>query len=295
MRSASTKCGWPPPWRRPRPIGSWPTPPGAVPSTNWVNCCEHASDRRRRTTRRLTRPGHCGSTIRAAPCRSILPQRTTRPTKACIQAQAKAIQSDGEIGWGQRCCDAFLGLIRSVGGVGGSARARAATPPAQGVEGGKDEVRERSNQAGGEVQPPFSPYFAVLHAPLQALVDPEGTPTDLAGDLEQGGLLSLETVRRLLCDCTFVVAVDDDSGHTMYEGRKRGWPTGSQRREIWRRDRCCRFPGCQNKTFTQPHHLDWWIKRGTTDLPNLALLCSYHHHLVHRKGWTVRGNVKTPS
>jgi hypothetical protein len=228
------------------------------------------------------------------PCRTMsvhLPAEDYAATKACIQAQAKAIQSDGEIGWDQRCCDAFLGLIRSVGGLGGSARARAATPPAQGVEGGKDEVRERSNQAGGEVQPPFSPYFAVLHAPLQALVDPEGTPTDLAGDLEQGGLLSLETVRRLLCDCTFVVAVDDDSGHTMYEGRKRRGPTGSQRREIWRRDRCCRFPGCQNKTFTQPHHLDWWIKGGATDLPNLALLCSYHHHVVHRKGWTVRGNA----
>ena len=231
------------------------------------------------------------------PCRTMsvhLPAEDYEATKACIQAQAKAIQSDGEIGWDQRCCDAFLGLIRSVGGQGGAAQARAATPPTQGVQGGKDKVRERSDQPGGGVQPTFSPYFAVLHAPLQALVDPEGTPTDLAGDLEQGGLLSLETVRRLLCDCTFVVAVDDDSGHTMYEGRKRRGPTGAQRREIWRRDRCCRFPGCRNKIFTEPHHLDWWIKRGTTDLPNLALLCSYHHNLVHAKDGRCVG-TQTPS
>ena len=60
------------------------------------------------------------------PCRTMsvhLPAEDYAATKACIQAQAKAIQSDGEIGWDQRCCDAFLGLIRSVGGLGGSARA----------------------------------------------------------------------------------------------------------------------------------------------------------------------------
>lgn len=141
------------------------------------------------------------------------------------------------------------------------------------------------------IQPTRSPYFAVLHAPLQALIDPEGVPTGLAGDLEQGGLISLETVSRLLCDSTFVIAVDDDSGHTMYEGRQRRLPTGAQRREIWRRDRCCRFPGCRNKIFTQPHHVTWWNKGGTTDLFNLALMCNYHHHLVHSNGWSVRGNA----
>ena len=227
------------------------------------------------------------------PCRTMtvrLPAEDYAATKACIQAQAKAIPSDGEIAWDQRCCDAFLGLIRSAGGVGGPARARTATPPGQGTQEQQDEARAWSDRTGGGV-PPFSPYFAVLHAPLPDLIDPKGTPTNVAGDLEQGGLLSLETVRRLLCDCTFVIAVDDDSGHTMYEGRTRRGPTGAQRREIWRRDRCCRFPGCQNKTFTQPHHLNWWIKGGTTDLPNLALLCSYHHNLVHRSGWTVRGNT----
>jgi hypothetical protein len=227
------------------------------------------------------------------PCRTMtvrLPAEDYAATKACIHAQAKAIPSDGEIAWDQRCCDAFLGLIRSAGGVGGPARARTASPAGQGTQERQDEVRVWNDRTEGGVLS-FSPYFAVLHAPLQALLDPEGTPTDVAGDLEQGGLLSLETVRRLLCDCTFVIAVDDDSGHTMYEGRTRRGPTGAQRREIWRRDRCCRFPGCQNKTFTKPHHLKWWVKGGTTDLPNLALLCSFHHSLVHRNGWTVRGNA----
>ncbi len=140
------------------------------------------------------------------PCRTMtvrLPAEDYAATKACIQAQAKAIPSDGEIAWDQRCCDAFLGLIRSAGGVGGPARARTATPPGQGTQEQQDEARAWSDRTGGGV-PPFSPYFAVLHAPLPDLIDPKGTPTNVAGDLEQGGLLSLETVRRLLCDCTFV-------------------------------------------------------------------------------------------
>jgi hypothetical protein len=136
-----------------------------------------------------------------------------------------------------------------------------------------------------------SPFFAVFHAPLAALIDEAGDPSALGGDLERGGLLSLETVRRLTCDATFVIAVDDENGHTMYEGRQHRFPTAAQRREIWRRDRCCRFPGCRNAVFTEPHHLDWWIRGGMTDLCNLALLCKFHHDLVHSKGWTVSGDA----
>ena len=68
-------------------------------------------------------------------------------------------------------------------------------------------------------------------------------------------------------------------------------PNGAQRREIWRRDRCCRFPGCQNRIFTQPHHIKWWSKGGSTDIPNLALLCSFHHHLMHSNGWSAQGDA----
>jgi hypothetical protein len=227
------------------------------------------------------------------PCRTMsvqLPPEDYAVAKACIQAHAKAIPSDGETAWDERCCDALLGILRSVRGTTGT---RGDERPPDHVRGQKDDDDSGSglDQLGRGASSPRSPYFAVLHAPLQALIDPDGTPTGLAGDLEQGGLISLETVRRLLCDSTFVIAVDDNSGHTMYEGRQRRDATAAQRREIWRRDRCCRFPGCGNKIFTEPHHIDWWSNRGKTDLPNLALLCSYHHHLFHSNGWKMHGNA----
>jgi hypothetical protein len=89
-----------------------------------------------------------------------------------------------------------------------------------------------------------------------------------------------------------VVALDDDVGHTMYEGRARRFPTQAQRREVTRRDRHCRFPGCTNVTFTNVHHIVAWKPGGRTDLDNLALLCMFHHAMVHSdKGWTMSGNA----
>ena len=42
------------------------------------------------------------------------------------------------------------------------------------------------------------------------------------------------------------------------------------------------------------HHVTAWPE-GPTALNNLALLCSYHHHLVHKTGWrsTFDGDVFT--
>ena len=128
-----------------------------------------------------------------------------------------------------------------------------------------------------------SPFFVVAHVALAALVEESGAPSELAGELEQCGLIDIETVQRVACDATMAVAVDDDIGHTMYEGRGRRFPTGAQRREVMRRDRRCRFPGCRNVTFTDVHHIVPWRLGGLSDLENLVGPVPFHHHgLVHR-------------
>jgi hypothetical protein len=183
------------------------------------------------------------------------PVESYAEVRTVLEAEAKQLPSDGETPWDRRLCDAFLGMIRS------------ATRP-----------------RGGD-----SRYTVVVHAPLDVLVDDE---CELAGELERHGLISADTVRRVACDATVILAADDDVGHTMYEGRAYRYPTPTQRREIMRRDRHCRFPGCRNATFVNPHHIRWWKPhQGTTDLPNLALLCEHHHHLVHSKAWTLSGDA----
>jgi Domain of unknown function (DUF222)/HNH endonuclease len=189
-----------------------------------------------------------------------LPAHSYAEARTCLEARARSVPSDGETPWDQRLCDAFVDLIRS------SAR----------------------NGSGGATP---SPYFVVVHVPLAALVEESGTSTELAGELERDGLLSCDVVRQIACDATIAIGVDDDVGHTMYEGLARREPTDAQRREVMRRDRHCRFPGCTNATFTNTHHVVPWKPGGTTDLDNLSLLCLHHHHLVHSGGWTMSGNA----
>ena len=187
-----------------------------------------------------------------------LPGDSYAEARACLETRARRMPSDGETPWDQRLCDAFMELVRSSG--------RATTSTS-------------------------SPYVVVAHVPLAALVDESEETTGLAGELERDGLLSCETVRRIACDATIVLAVDDDVGHTMYEGRARREPSDAQRREIVRRDRHCRFPGCTNVTFSNVHHVRHWKAGGHTDLGNLALLCVHHHHLVHSGGWSMTGDA----
>ena len=190
-----------------------------------------------------------------------LPAESYAQTRACLEARARDVASDGETPWDQRLCDAFMEVIAS------------SAPGASGRAG------------------TTSPYVVVVHTALDTLLDEEGETSELAGDLERGGLISTEVLRRIACDATIVIGVDDDVGHTMYEGRAQREPTDAQRREVMRRDRHCRFPGCTNATFTNIHHVLAWKPGGTSDLHNLALVCLHHHHLVHSKGWTMTGNA----
>ena len=195
-----------------------------------------------------------------------LPPEAYAEVRGCLEARAKQFESDGETAWDQRVADAFVSLVRTA------------------VGGGRDGT---------------PPYTIVAHAPLAALFDHDELDpgsdvreqSELAGVLERGGLLSMETVRRLACDATLVIGVDDDVGHTMYEGRQRRFPSPTQVREIRRRDRHCRFPGCTNAIFVNTHHIVPWKPGGMTDLPNLALICDHHHHLVHSKQWTMSGDA----
>ena len=195
-------------------------------------------------------------------CRTVTAQLSAEAyaeARAGLEMRAKQIPSNGETRWDQRLADAFVSLVR--------------TP------------RSATTTEGPSAQ---NPYVVVAHVALHTLTE----DAELAGELEPRGLIDAEVARRLACDASVVVALDDDVGHTRYEGRARRDPTPTQRRELWRRDRHCRFPGCPNAVFVHPHHLRWWKRdRGRTDLDNLALLCEHHHHLVHSKGWGVTGDA----
>jgi Domain of unknown function (DUF222) len=67
------------------------------------------------------------------------------------------------------------------------------------------------------------------------------------------------------------------------------------RRLVEDRDRGCRFPGCPATSHVECHHLTHWADGGTTDTPNLASLCPFHHDGHHDGDFTITGNADDPA
>jgi len=119
-------------------------------------------------------------------------------------------------------------------------------------------------------------YQVVVHADAKSL---------------RGGVgrsdLPIETVKRLLCDCSFATVFEDENGRPLDVGRKQRTVSTSLRRALYARDRGCTFPGCPRKRYLDGHHLKHWINGGETKPENLALLCTYHHRMLHEGGFSI--------
>jgi Domain of unknown function (DUF222)/HNH endonuclease len=178
---------------------------------------------------------------------------------------AKSLPQDGMTKWDQRLADA-LAILAGIDVVS-----------LTDTDGGANFGFRMGNSAN---------HAVVVHTDLDFLKGGEGS-----AEIERLGLIARETIERISCDARIILGVDDDLGHTMFEGRAHRFPTDTQRREVFRRDRYCRFPGCTNGIFTDVHHIVHWIKGGLTDLPNLVLLCRHHHNLLHSKPWSMSGDA----
>jgi hypothetical protein len=63
------------------------------------------------------------------------------------------------------------------------------------------------------------------------------------------------------------------------------------RRALRVRDKGCRWPGCDRQvSWSSPHHIIAWAKDGPSKLPNLVLLCFFHHRLVHEGGFSLESD-----
>ena len=114
---------------------------------------------------------------------------------------------------------------------------------------------------------------------------------DAVAEIAGVGPVPVEVVRRLACDANVDLAVEDPEGSILNQGRARRDPTPVQRVEIDRRDKGCRFPGCNYTEFTNVHHIQHWADGGLTNLDNLVTLCGRHHRAVHELGWSVSGDA----
>lgn len=125
------------------------------------------------------------------------------------------------------------------------------------------------------------------HRPhLNVVAELDAVEEERGGRVVGGPALDGSTVSRLLCDCSL--------HRVITAGRSAILDYGTATRTIpaplWSalviRDEHCRFPGCDRPSnWCEGHHVVWVTHHGPTELANLVLLCSRHHHRLHQPGW----------
>jgi hypothetical protein len=130
----------------------------------------------------------------------------------------------------------------------------------------------------------------VLHVDDAALACTATDAAERAGEtceLEDGPAIPSESARRLTCDAEVITACRGDDGAIDY-GRRRRVVSPPLRTVLERRDRGCRYPGCDRRHDLHAHHIRHWAHGGRTHQDNLVLLCRFHHRLVHEDGFSVQ-------
>lgn len=146
-----------------------------------------------------------------------------------------------------------------------------------------DEVMDRSLHAGDLPAHGGTPTTLIITAEQDDLLSGLGT-----GITETGDRLPMDSVIALSDEAEVVRTVfHKETREVLYLGRTRRLASYPQTLALVARDGGCTFPGCtKSPKWCQRHHLVDWVKGGPTDLPNLALLCAFHHCRFAQHGWT---------
>jgi hypothetical protein len=132
-------------------------------------------------------------------------------------------------------------------------------------------------------------------------------------------LLPPASVARILCDADLTAVLTrrtdspgcTDDGHTgpseladvirergrevLHVGRAHRTAPPRLRKALEVRDRHCAAPGCRiDPTRCEAHHVHEWERGGGTDLDNMVLLCTRHHHAVHDGRMSIRHRPEHP-
>ena len=92
-----------------------------------------------------------------------------------------------------------------------------------------------------------------------------------------------------LCDADVTTIILGDGQDILNVGRTQRLFTAAQRKILLARDMGCTFPDCTAPAnWCDAHHVIPWQDGGQTNIGNGVLLCSLHHHLVHRGHWSIK-------
>ncbi|HEY9556505.1 MAG TPA: DUF222 domain-containing protein [Acidimicrobiales bacterium] len=127
------------------------------------------------------------------------------------------------------------------------------------------------------------------HRPhLNVVVDLPDLLNGGPGRMLNGSSIDAATLHALACDANLHRVITDGKSSILDYGRSTRTIPAAVYTSLVLRDQHCRYPGCDRKPeWCDGHHIWHWENGGPTKLSNLVLLCSKHHHLIHRRGWHI--------
>ncbi len=104
----------------------------------------------------------------------------------------------------------------------------------------------------------------------------------------EGWNITKHAAERLLCDSALVATLFTGRNQVLDVNDAAEQFTRRQRRALAARDGHCAFPSCTRPPrFCDAHHLAHREHGGPTRTDNAALLCRFHHRLVHEHHWAL--------
>ncbi|MEK0153536.1 HNH endonuclease signature motif containing protein [Arthrobacter oryzae] len=132
-------------------------------------------------------------------------------------------------------------------------------------------------------------------------VDPSSTGTSTTatktgtGSFTFTGPVTAGTVRKIACDADIIPVLLGSEGRILDVGRTTRIFPPHIRKAITARDQGCAFPDCTIPApWCEAHHISYWSHGGTTSTDNGTLLCSHHHHLIHKEQWHIQVKTGVP-
>jgi hypothetical protein len=109
------------------------------------------------------------------------------------------------------------------------------------------------------------------------------------------GPVNPATIRKIACDADILPVVLGSQGRILDIGRTSRIFPPHIRKAITARDQGCAFPECTMPApWCEAHHITYWSQGGPTSTSNGVLLCSHHHHLIHKEHWTIEITNEVP-
>ncbi|MDP9695281.1 UNVERIFIED_ORG: hypothetical protein J2X79_002858 [Arthrobacter globiformis] len=116
---------------------------------------------------------------------------------------------------------------------------------------------------------------------------PAGAPTS-SGTFTYTGPVTASTIRKIACDADIIPVLLDSEGRILDIGRTTRIFPPHIRKALNARDQGCAFPNCTiPASWCEAHHITYWSRGGPTSTDNGVLLCTHHHHLIHKEQWKI--------